>query len=388
MQGPAPDPAAGTDRHRLTVVYNPVKVDDLDGAKELVAAAAAQHGWETPRWVETTEDEPGERQAREAVEAGAHVVASLGGDGTVRAVAAALVGTDVALGLLPGGTGNLLARNLGLPVDSLESAVDALLTGSDRRIDVGFVTAQGGTADAQDEMARSEEWVGDEARGAGATAPARSGSAATSESSPVSTSEGSPVATPESSPVATPESSPVATAESSSSGTGDDSELVFLVMTGLGLDGEVMAETNESVKAAVGWVAYVLAGVKRLAGRGFSVKVSTADGSVTRHARTVVVGNCGTLQGGVELLPDARVDDGVLDSVVVAPNGPVGWASVLADIATRHRAGHGRLERLRGPRITVEARRPVEAEVDGEAIGPRRRLDIRVEPDSLVVRGG
>jgi diacylglycerol kinase family enzyme len=380
MQGPGPDSADDAARRRLTVVYHPVKVDDLDGAKELLAAAAARHGWETPRWVETTEDEPGQRQAREAVEAGAHVVASLGGDGTVRAVAAALVGTDVALGLLPGGTGNLLARNLGLPVDSLESAVDALLTGSDRRIDVGFVTARGGTADAQDEEARSEEWVGDEARGAGATAAAGSGSAAASDSSAAATAE--------SRPVATAESSPVATAESSSSGTGDDSELVFLVMTGLGLDGEVMAETNESVKAAVGWVAYVLAGVKRLAGRGFSVTVSTDEGSITRHARAVVVGNCGTLQGGIELLPDARVDDGILDSVVVAPKGPVGWVSVLADVATRHRAGHGRLDRLRGARLTVEARRPVEAEVDGEAIGPRRRLDIRVEPESLVVRGG
>jgi hypothetical protein len=74
-------------RRSLTVVYNPVKVDDLVAAQELVAKAAVRHGWEDPSWIETTKDETGEKQGREAVRAGSDVVASLGGDGTVRAVA-------------------------------------------------------------------------------------------------------------------------------------------------------------------------------------------------------------------------------------------------------------------------------------------------------------
>ncbi len=354
MQDPAPDPAAALERRRLTVVYNPVKVDDLDATKRLVAEAATRHGWDEPCWIETTEDEPGGPQAREAVKAGAQVVASLGGDGTVRAVGAALVGSDVALGLLPGGTGNLLARNLGLPIDSLEAALEALLTGSERRIDVGFVKATGGTAQGAGGAARSED-----------SAPEDSAS-----------QDGGSKENP-------------STPESASAAMADDSELVFLVMTGLGLDGQVMAETNETIKAAVGWVAYVLAGAKRLVGRGFAVQVDTkADREVSRHARAVVVGNCGTLQGGIELMPDARVDDGILDAVVIAPKGPFGWVPVVVDIATRHRAGHGRLDRLRAPRLTIEVRRPVEAEIDGEAIGPRSRLDVRVEPEALVVRVG
>ena len=128
MSDTAPD--APRARRSLTVVYNPVKVDDVDAAKQLVASAATRHGWDHPTWIETTAEETGEKQGREAVESGADVVASLGGDGTVRAVASALVGTDAALGLLPGGTGNLLARNLGLPIDSLEDAVAALTTGN------------------------------------------------------------------------------------------------------------------------------------------------------------------------------------------------------------------------------------------------------------------
>ena len=63
-----------------------------------------------------------------------------------------------------------------------------------------------------------------------------------------------------------------------------------------------------------------------------------------------------------------------------SPRGAFGWASVLADIATRHRAGHKRLDRMRGRGFTVEAARPIEAEIDGDPIGVRRRLEIESTP--------
>jgi diacylglycerol kinase family enzyme len=306
-------------RRRLAVVYNPMKVEDLDDDQAVVAEACRRHGWNEPTWIPTTAEETGEKQGREAIEAGATTVATLGGDGTVRAVATALVGTDVALGLLPGGTGNLLARNLDLPVDSTEDAIEPVLAGSDVRIDVGLVSAD------------------------------------------------------------------------------EDPEEVFLIMTGFGLDGQIMAGTNERVKGMLGWPAYVMSGLGNVFNRGFPVTVASSGGSgvvgsrgdrVRRHARTVIVGNCGTLQGGIELMPEAEVDDGILDAVVIAPRGAFGWASVIADISTRHRVGHKRLDRLRGRTFSIEASRPVEAEIDGDPIGERRRLEIRIEPQSLVVRGG
>ncbi len=116
-------------------VVHPGKVSDLRTAREQLAAWAHRYGCSAPHVVTTTADSPGTDQARRAVDAGADLVLSWGGDGTVRAVAAGLVGTGVPLGLLPGGTGNLLARNLGLPL-SLDRAARAAFTGDDRVVDV------------------------------------------------------------------------------------------------------------------------------------------------------------------------------------------------------------------------------------------------------------
>ena len=105
-----------------------------------VAAVCAGLGWAPPLWLPTTPEDPGTGQAREAVARGADVVIACGGDGTVRAVAQALAGTGVAMGLVPAGTGNLLARTLRLPTD-VASATRVALTGDDRAIDVGRLCA-------------------------------------------------------------------------------------------------------------------------------------------------------------------------------------------------------------------------------------------------------
>ena len=120
---------------RSAVVFNPVRVEDLPARREAVEKALADAGWPAPEWIETTAEDPGAGQARKAVEDGAGVVFVCGGDGTVRSVIEGVAGTEAALAVLPAGTGNLLATNLGIPDDptagvQLATAVGPVLTSS------------------------------------------------------------------------------------------------------------------------------------------------------------------------------------------------------------------------------------------------------------------
>ena len=116
-------------------VVHPLKSGGLEVAVGQLARWAHAVGVSTPHVLTTTSGSPGAQQARAAVASGADLVLAWGGDGTVRSVAEGLAGTDVPLGILPAGTGNLLARNLGIPL-SLGDAATVAFEGSDRRIDV------------------------------------------------------------------------------------------------------------------------------------------------------------------------------------------------------------------------------------------------------------
>jgi diacylglycerol kinase family enzyme len=119
---------------RAAVVYNPLKID-LDALRAAVAAEVPA-GWAETLWLETTQDDPGSGQVREALRAGATLVIAAGGDGTIRATAEAIAGSGVPLALIAAGTGNLLARNLDLLTGDIPHAVRTAFTGVDARIDL------------------------------------------------------------------------------------------------------------------------------------------------------------------------------------------------------------------------------------------------------------
>jgi len=125
-------------RQRAAVVVNPVKFDDPGKFRDTVTAVLAGHGWAEPLWLPTTPDDPGGGQVDQALRAGVALVLACGGDGTVTACGGAMAGRGVPMAIVPSGTGNLLARNLGIPLDQ-QAALDVAATGSDRRLDVGTV---------------------------------------------------------------------------------------------------------------------------------------------------------------------------------------------------------------------------------------------------------
>ena len=124
---------------RAAVVYNPVKVPDLPGMTDRVERFMSDHGWDPPLWLETTEDDPGIGMCERAVHDGCDVVFVCGGDGTVMAAVTAMAGCDVPLAVLPSGTGNLLARNLDLPIDDEDEALRIGIEGRTVDLDVGAI---------------------------------------------------------------------------------------------------------------------------------------------------------------------------------------------------------------------------------------------------------
>jgi diacylglycerol kinase family enzyme len=122
---------------RAALVYNPVKVDaaSLRATVERLSAGA---GWGAPLFYETRLDDLGDGVAREAIAQGADAVLVAGGDGTVRAVCEAMSGTGVPLTIVPSGTGNVLARNMRLPLTDPAAMVQATFDGDPVAVDVGF----------------------------------------------------------------------------------------------------------------------------------------------------------------------------------------------------------------------------------------------------------
>lgn len=315
-------------RPRAAVVVNPTKFDRLDKVRSQVRTVCAKHGWADPLWLETTEEDPGTGQTQEALDAGVDLVCALGGDGTVRTVASVMVDTGVPMGLLSGGTGNLLARNLDLPVTSLSQGLTVALTGTDAPIDtVGIRLSMAPPEDPVDGQEEGEE-----------------GGAGTQEHT-------------------------------------------FLVMAGLGFDAEVMSNAPEGLKKRMGWGAYLVSGVQRLRGPQFKVSVRTDQGTrLNRRVRSIMVGNVGKLTGGLNLLPDAEADDGKLDVVLLSPEGIVGWGAVVTRLVTRSSRGHQRVDYYTCRSLEVTADRPVEVQLDGDTLGRATALRAEVNPGSLLVR--
>ena len=125
------------DAKRAALVYNPIKVDQ-NAIRASVERESPAAGWGPPLFFETTVDDLGQLATQEALDAGADAVLVAGGDGTVRAVAEALTGTGVPLTIVPSGTGNLLARNLQLPLSPPDAMVTATFSGDHETIDVGM----------------------------------------------------------------------------------------------------------------------------------------------------------------------------------------------------------------------------------------------------------
>lgn len=173
------------------------------------------------------------------------------------------------------------------------------------------------------------------------------------------------------------------------------SEHTFMVMAGIGIDAEMAENTSPTKKQRLGWFAYVKPIAESIIGNrlfDISYRVNGHPGGSTR-AHTVIVGNCGMLTANILLIPDARVDDGLLDAVMFRPRGWFGWTQIGTRLTTQgivHRSRIGRtlgrfapnqkvLRYSQGRVFEAEFNEPHKIQIDGDVIGAivRARISIR-----------
>ncbi len=287
---------------RVAVVANPTKSGDPFW-DERVLGVLARAGLPGATWIPTTAEDPGPGQARRALADGAELVVVCGGDGTVRSVATVLAGTGVPMALLPSGTGNLLARNLDVPLE-VEAAARVAASGRTAALDVGR------------------------------------------------TSDGE----------------------------------CFLVMAGTGFDAAMLRDTSDRAKVWLSWAAYVLAGTRHLRGPLATYDLDLDGVAVRRQGRGVLVGNVSALQAGLELLPGALPDDGLLDVAVLAPRGLRDWFRLARRVGVGRAPGDQVLERWTARAVTVRSAPAQPVQYDGDLVDRDVALSCRVEPGALLVR--
>jgi diacylglycerol kinase (ATP) len=110
------------------------------------------------------------------------------------------------------------------------------------------------------------------------------------------------------------------------------------------------------------------------------------DEPITRRVRTVLAGNVGRIGGGITLMPDARIDDGILDTLTLSPHGFAGWTAVAGRVLSRRRTGHERVDHRRCRRLRIAVDDPQPVQVDGDVVAEVRSVEIHLDHLALILR--
>jgi diacylglycerol kinase family enzyme len=243
---------------------------------------------------------------------GAELVVVCGGDGTVREAASALAGTGVAMGIVPRGTANLYARNLRLPLGSVEGSLDVALDGEPHDADLG--RARWGRRDGQ-------------------------------------VAEGA-----------------------------------FVVLAGIGHDARTVELVRPALKKHTQWVAYFIPALVTLGASLLPMTISRDGGPPEQRSLwCLLAGNVGRIPLGIEVLPGARVDDGLLHLAAVAPTRVVGWVPIALKGLLHWRRHVPGLAYTTVTSVRVDTESPLTIHVDGDEHGGVVWLEATIESQVLRV---
>jgi diacylglycerol kinase (ATP) len=161
----------------------------------------------------------------------------------------------------------------------------------------------------------------------------------------------------------------------------------FAVMGGAGFDGVLMSSVSSAEKEQVGRIAYLRGSVQAMKAKRTKTKVRL-NGHLWFDGPTscVLVGNVGTITGGLHVFDNAKVDDGLLDVGVVSADGPLQWARVLGRVIVRSDVDRSPfVDSTQAAKIDVRFDKKVPYEIDGGPRGKSDHLKIRVRPQAVIV---
>jgi diacylglycerol kinase (ATP) len=315
------------------LIYNPYggQVAVRDELEDVVAFLSS-HGW-TVSWRETSKPKEAIKIARQAVERGVKVVVAAGGDGTINEVANGLLGSDTALGVLPIGTTNAWAMQMGIPALNpvLQSArVAKLMTDLEKRIayplpanyyrrvllDAAKVLIEGRTISVD---------------------------------------------------------------------VGEVSGRYFLLWAGIGLDAAVVESISPADKKILGSWAYLLPALRTVR-RYFSTEICLSlDGKVTKTSTPLIIISNIQLYGGLFAIgAKACVNDGKLDVCVFKGDGFFTFVQHALKVLSRQHLRDPKIEYYQCSEMSIEAARILPVHVDGEPF-TETPVTIRAVPSALKV---
>jgi diacylglycerol kinase (ATP) len=285
---------------RIAVVANRRK--RLGGGLDELRKVLSDAGHDDLLWYEVSKSRRGRKMARKARKAGASLVFVWGGDGMVQRCVDALAGSAAAIAILPAGTANLLAANLGIPAD-LPEAVRIGLHGVRRKLDLGRLNGEH-----------------------------------------------------------------------------------FAVMAGAGFDAAMIDDARRTLKERVGRLAYVWTGLKHVRDRAVPVRIRVDGAKWFRGKATcVLVGNVGTIGGGIRAFDEAEPDDGKLEVGVATAHGAVEWARTLGRMTVGRAERSPFVKTTQAKAVRLKFGRPTGYELDGGSRGVTRRLEVQVVPGALTI---
>ena len=293
---------------RAAVIFNPTRVTDWITFRRHVEYELKTRGWDRALWLETTTEDPGQAMTAQAVRENVDLVLGAGGDGTIRVICSGLAHTGIPFGLIPAGTGNLLARNIGIPLDEV-AALGVAFDGVDKAVDLVRVKVD------------------------------------------------------------------------------DEPPDHFAVMAGIGLDAVIMEGTDPKMKKAVGSAAYFVSAAQNANHPAMHATIAVDDQQpFRRRASVIVVGNVGFLMASIQLIPDARADDGKLDVLVASPRTFRDWVRLTTRVLTRRRQPDDQLDRLTGRKVTISVEERDQFQLDGDTVGECQTLTAEIVPAALRLR--